>query len=283
MSDKMITESEACEGCPEESAGRVSRRRLLGGGLLGGVGLFLSRLLPLKGEVKMKMRILLGCLVGFFLLAIGGAGFSFAPDGESQTAEFPFRYVPVREAPPGIVEGLTSAARRWQDEVRSGERRGLGQPLSEVKDEAGSLLMPTYLPQGLSYDQAFVSQPHPPNDRRFKGEPPQELIFSKQGERGTHFVSIISSSPPPSPLPVKVKEGSFKPVSVDGNPGYVIRGGWGARVDASSGSVDVGWMEDAGLALVFIRDGELARVKGTPASAFTEEELIKVAESLELY
>jgi hypothetical protein len=85
------------------------------------------------------------------------------------------------------------------------------------------------------------------------------------------------------PLRAELKEGAFKPISRGTITGYLIRGCWGATIDPSSGSINVGWMEDAGLDLVFMRDGQVVNVFGTPTSAFTEEELIKVAESLRPY
>jgi len=207
--------------------------------------------------------------------------------GDAQMeSDFPYQYVPVREIPPGVADGLRRTALRLPKPPAniSPDRPVNGRPLLEVKGEAGPLLLPSYLPEGFSYERAFVAQR--PRDPRVKTKLPPVLIFSgPPGRHGTHL-HISTASPPPKemwPLRAELKEGAFKPISRGTITGYLIRGCWGATIDPSSGSINVGWMEDAGLDLVFMRDGQVVNVFGTPTSAFTEEELIKVAESLRPY
>ncbi len=196
-------------------------------------------------------------------------------------SDFPYQYVPVAEMPRALAENINRQALRAQQErpVPSPV-----QPLSEARREGGPLLVPTHLPEPFSYDRAFVSQA---SDPRFNSTTPRRLTFyGPAGEKDEAQLIISIDQLPPSemrPFPVELKEGTFKPVFLKSTLAYLVRGSWGANVDSRSGSVTMGWHENAGLSLHFVVNEQFVRLESIPPSAFTEEELIKVAESLESY
>lgn len=192
--------------------------------------------------------------------------------------DFPYQYIPVREMPPALAETITRLALHKDQERPAVNLR----PLSEARGRVGPLLVPSYLPEPFSYERAFVAAI---SDPRFKNPIPPALTFhGPAGEKDVIHLRIAIHLLPPRemrPFPVELKEGAFHPVPLKWGLSYFIRGSWGAYINGSS--VNLGWQEDSGLALQFVRDDYLVEVIGMPTSAFSEAEFIKIAESLQPY
>jgi len=198
--------------------------------------------------------------------------------------EFPFEFVVVTEPPPGIVKMYQEEDSRIREEEQEKSPTKLspdnpiegGYPLTEVKGKVGPLLVPSYLPEGLSLESSRVYD--------FGAMVPPCVVF--YSSRGIHpkqlHVSIKTLAPKERwPLRVQVKPGSFKPISNGTITGYLIRGAW-VGIHNGSNPVEVVWA-DSPIRILFWKDGQFVEVMGTSAKDFTEEELIKVAESLKPY
>jgi hypothetical protein len=217
--------------------------------------------------------------------SVDSSAWSGLKGGEEEMGDFPLlRLIPAQ--PPGFDEvpevdktlaAFSAKARNWPSPShRARIGRPSGWPLAEVKGSLGPLLVPSYLPEGFSHQRAYVNEPRPVDPRVKLLEAYPSLTFA--GPDDTHLIIQISSREPF----VYVKEGFFEPIAFGEGPAYLIRGVW-LTFYISGRLVEKGWNEDFTLRLMFIRDGRVVTVEGMPASAFTKEELIKVAESLQPY
>ncbi len=79
-----------------------------------------------------------------------------------------------------------------------------------------------------------------------------------------------------------VKEGFVRRISEP--VGYLIQGTWWTEYDQKDNVVSRTWSAEAALSAIFFKDDQVVKVSIFPASALseaTEEELLKVARSLE--
>lgn len=203
-------------------------------------------------------------------------------------SDLPFQLVTVSEMPASMAERYRQNASHLMENPPpvniSPERPVSGRPLAEIENGVEPLLVPTHLPEGFSYARAFVSEGtlYPSDATRSL----LTLTFIGSGSPVRHVLSIqLGDSPPRERWPVRVtvKEGFARLISTETVTGYFQRGMWGSIVDPLSDSIEVGWIEEAGLSLVFVRNDHRVVITSRPASAFTEEELLRVAESLQPY
>ena len=169
-------------------------------------------------------------------------------------------------------------------EEKSGARSKTGYAeayeLNEVPTEIQPplLLSDEALPEGLSLAQAKVHVKQPLESPK---NPPNTLVAFHSDE--DKHLTLETSPPPPAeqrPVPLAVEQGRIRPS--DRVNGHFIRGEWLSE-KTEDGEVDLAWKDEFALKLMAFEHGCVIRLKGHPASAFSEEELLKIAESLGPY
>lgn len=179
---------------------------------------------------------------------------------------------PVYEPPgfDGVIERISSR----QPPTGGGPEHASGQPISEAQAREKDLWIPTHLPSGFSIEGAYV-QPAPVHsgDQDSEWTSPRLVFDNGDGTR------LVISANPTEPH-TYVGEGSIKSVSIGEGTGYVIRGGWFFSVDRSGTVTEKGWDENIALELKFVRDDRVITIRSSPAAAISEEDLIRIAESL---
>lgn len=183
------------------------------------------------------------------------------PDG-------PFRVIPFRK--PSLAE--------CQEFIVGGGPPAPAYPASlppqAIKARFPDSLWPTYVPEGLRLVDSRVEK-----DQVF-------LLYT--GEGGPHDPGPrmwIDQGPlTRTPVRIEAPEGLYKPVAVNRHPAYVIRGSATiiTRYEGETKrAIDCEWDQDADTKVVLVRDGYFVSIIGVPASEFPEEQLLRVAESLE--
>ena len=133
----------------------------------------------------------------------------------------------------------------------------------------GKLLVPGYLPVG--YQQMRISV--------HLGGRVADLIYSGPGQ-GRLAITIGGSLQPQG---LNVKRGYSAPVGIGAADGVLIRGGWVMYVHSSGERSDMSWDPNVALTLIYETDGQLIELSAEPVGKLTEDELIKIAESLQPY
>lgn len=134
--------------------------------------------------------------------------------------------------------------------------------LREIRDSMGSLWIPTYLPNDYELKNTDAIKGHA-----------LHLCFEKQSPKS---ILIIMESPKPANL--HILPNTYKPVTIRGQRGFIVFGGWGK---ASSSRVQ--WKTSFCLWLIFEINEWIVSLAGVPAKAWSEQELVKVAESIREY
>ena len=131
----------------------------------------------------------------------------------------------------------------------------------------GSVLIPQYVPDGFSLQQIKSTRDRQMLSLEYrKADGPASLMISIGG-------GIV-----PTGLPVK--RGHSEQVEVTGaSDTQFIRGMWLASIDGG----EVSWHEDVSLRLIFHRGDELIMILGIPGNEWSKEEIVLVANSLEIY
>lgn len=133
--------------------------------------------------------------------------------------------------------------------------------LSGTRDLMGKLWIPTYLPEGYQLCNIKAIKGHSLN-----------IIFEKLSPKSN--LQIMES---PKPANLHIMPGKYQSVYVRGQTGYLVKGTW---VKGSSGT---SWQDSISLWLMFNIEDWIVMLNGTPAKAWSEEELIKIAESMKEY
>ena len=183
------------------------------------------------------------------------------PDG-------PFRVIPFRK--PSLAECQEFMA----GDGPPGPAYPHSLPPQAIKARFPDSLWPTYVPEGLRLVESRLDE-----DRLY-------LLYKGGGDPHDPGPRMWIDQGPLTRTPVRIEapEGLYKPVAVNGHPAYVIRGSATimTRYEGETPRV-IGceWDEDADTKVLLVRDGYFVSVIGVPASEFPEEELLRVAESLE--
>lgn len=129
-----------------------------------------------------------------------------------------------------------------------------------------SVLIPQYVPDGFSLQQVKATR-----DRQLLS-----LEYRKTNGPGLLIIGI-GGRVVPTGLPVKRGHSEQVEVSGASNPQF-IRGMW-----ASKEGGEISWHEDFSVRLIFYRGDELVMMLGIPGTEWSKEELVRVANSLEVY
>jgi hypothetical protein len=177
---------------------------------------------------------------------------------------------PLVGKPEGFGRVTAKAANSDSDRSPTHRVPPKGKPLSEFQGRS-DILVPTYLPSGFSYEHAAIR------------ELPDRGVFLTFQAQDSGAVLNIRMLPKGIPAQLQVKEGSSKAVSIGNHQGYLLRGIWGQQQASDGSALKSGWIEDVALQLFFEHSGQVIALVAIPARFITEEELIKVAESLQPY
>lgn len=179
--------------------------------------------------------------------------------------EIQLRFVDQHPFPPLSLEDLKRM-------TPSGTLPPKPQPLAAVEGQI-PLLVPTYLPAGFSYDQAYVHTPLRVKEGVLTSEGAPTLILHGPG------YTRLTIQPLGRKVNLPVKQGFVRRLS---DPvGYLIRGTWWTEYDQKGNVVSRTWSSEAVLSAIFFKDDQVVKVSIFPASALPDEELLKVARSLE--
>ena len=138
--------------------------------------------------------------------------------------------------------------------------------LSEIKALMGKLWIPTYLPFGIELIQTDATKGH-------------DLHICFTNSAFDHSYFIISESPKSANMHIPMD--TYKTVTVRNKSGLIILGNWGLQ--QNNGAKETRWIPSVSTTLLFEIDGWTIMMTGTPAKAWSEEELIKIAESMREY
>lgn len=142
----------------------------------------------------------------------------------------------------------------------------------------GNLWLPNYLPEGFDIDNAGVTN----SDREHP-----DLIFlsSKSGkEYGQIILSVHRAEAYTHEYVPTDYESRVTSVDLDGSSGLMIRGNWVMQLNEDGTIRSAGW-DDMYTRRLILRDptlGQVITLDVIPAQLVTEEELIRIAQSLKL-
>lgn len=187
--------------------------------------------------------------------------------------------IPV-ELPP-FLDSITQVAVNEMVEGRHGEGTTTSFLLNSIRNSLGNLWLPAYLPVGFDADLAEVTnidnRQHP--DLIFRNSDPTD---EKQG--GHLILSVDRAEDHKHEYVPNHLDSHWDAVVVGGRDGIFIRGGWLIELDKNGTVRSSGWEANHTCRLV-LKDpdhDQIITIEARPASLVTEDELLRIAESLKL-
>ena len=151
------------------------------------------------------------------------------------------------------------------------EHRASKVTLAEAKESMVTVLVPDYLPIGYELSRVNLAP---------SGEIVMLVYTVPEPETEVHTQLEIVQGGTISEDGVIVKTGYAESVNVrSGQNGHLMRGQWVPTVH-QNGAVDISWIADASVTLFFESHAGLILLRGEPASAWPDTELLRVADSL---
>ena len=149
------------------------------------------------------------------------------------------------------------------DSVEAGAR--LRDPsFDEVKRSLGKLWLPSYLPSGYNLSDSWLL-----------GNAGVDFVYQKIFSSDLEIVEYRNGGE------MEFPENTVKEVMVKGDVAYLVKGG--RTMQGAPPNRTFVWNHNQELTLYFSLDGRIITVRGFWADSWTEEELIKIAESLTPY
>jgi hypothetical protein len=135
-----------------------------------------------------------------------------------------------------------------------------------VRETMGKLWLPTYIPPGYELKNTNV-----------KKERAVYLFFDNLSLKSN--LTILET---PNLVKLNIPPEKHRPVNVHGQTGILVLGMWMQSITATSNE-PANWSDEVCLELFYEIEGWVIRLLGTPAKAWSEQELIKIAESMTQY
>lgn len=133
--------------------------------------------------------------------------------------------------------------------------------LPGIRDWMGKLWVPTYLPAGLVLKNTSAIKEHA-----------LHINFERMSPK-----SILDIMESPKSANLHIPSSTYLSIVVHGQNGFIVRGSW---VYTPS---NMQWQESICLWLTFEIDSWIISLTGIPAKTWSEQELIKIAESMKEY
>ena len=133
--------------------------------------------------------------------------------------------------------------------------------LPNTKKVMGKFWIPTYVPEDYQLTNSNAIKYHSLN-----------LIFKKLSSK-----SILQIMESPRPANLHIMPDKYQTVTVRGQSCYLVKGTWYKSATTTN------WGDNLCLWLVFNIEDWIVMLNGIPAKAWSEEELIKIAESMREY
>jgi predicted transglutaminase-like cysteine proteinase len=134
----------------------------------------------------------------------------------------------------------------------------------EVKQRLGKLWLPSYLPAGYKLSSSWLLR-----------DGSVDFVYQKSLSSDLEILEYSSGGE------MEFPEDTVSEVMVNGDLAYLVRGGW--TMQGTLPNRTLTWNNNQALTLYFNLDGWIITVRGFWADSWTEEELIKIAESLTPY